>query len=53
MHFALGSGLASMGRLDDAAFEMKEALRLRPDYPEATNSLESVRVLQKQAASRK
>jgi protein O-mannosyl-transferase len=52
MHFALGSGLASMGRLDDAAFEMKEALRLRPDYPEAKNGLESVRVLQTQAASR-
>ena len=47
MHFAFGSALASVGRLEDAAFELNEAIRLRPDYPEAKSNLERVKQLQK------
>jgi len=34
-HYGLGSALAAQGKREDAAAEVREALRLRPDYPEA------------------
>jgi len=33
-----------LGRRDDAAAELKEALRLHPDYPEAKRQLEELAV---------
>ena len=34
-HYALGIALNSQGKRDDAIAEYREAIRLRPDYPEA------------------
>jgi tetratricopeptide (TPR) repeat protein len=35
-------GLALQGKRDEAMAHLKEALRLKPDYPEAQRQLESL-----------
>ncbi len=39
VHYNLGLGLASEGKLDDAAEHFAEAVRINPNFPEAHNSL--------------
>ncbi|MGA7168586.1 MAG: tetratricopeptide repeat protein, partial [Candidatus Sulfotelmatobacter sp.] len=38
-HYVLGVALEKQGKMDDAAKEWREALRLRPDLPDAVRSL--------------
>jgi tetratricopeptide (TPR) repeat protein len=38
-HFNLGNAYAAIGLLEQAAASYQEALRIRPDYPEAHNNL--------------
>ena len=40
-HFNLGLALCKMGNLDGGIAEFKEALKWRPDYPEASQNLET------------
>jgi Flp pilus assembly protein TadD len=47
MHQALGTALAGAGRFSDAEVELREAIRLRPDYQEAKASLEDIKRLRK------
>ena len=35
MHYSLAAALRSLGKLDEAIAEYREAIRLKPDYPEA------------------
>ena len=41
-HFQLGLALARTGRRAEAKTEIEEALRLRPDYPEARELMEEL-----------
>ena len=41
-HNRQGIALAQQGRLEEAVFQLQEALRLRPDYPEAHTNMGSV-----------
>ena len=47
MHFSLAAALASIGRTSDAEFEFREALRLRPEFPEARHALDELQKLRK------
>lgn len=42
-HNDYGVTLARLGRLDEAAAEFREALRLRPDHPDARANLEKIK----------
>jgi tetratricopeptide (TPR) repeat protein len=41
-HYNMALGLALQGKRDEAMAHLKEALRLKPDYPEAQRQLESL-----------
>lgn len=49
-HFNLGTALTVAGDLDAAMAEYRQALSLRPDYPQALNNLGSLLVRQGRAA---
>jgi tetratricopeptide (TPR) repeat protein len=41
-HYNLALGCALQGKRDEAIAHLKEALRLKPDYPEAKQQLETL-----------
>ena len=41
-YYRLGSALAGQGKIEEAAQELRQALRLRPNYPEALTKLQEL-----------